>query len=295
MNNLTNSQESILKKLLPKPIKTEPYEELLRVSLLFREIKKIEEDGVLFDQFKTIINNQLYFYLKSKEEFYDLDNFKSIYETLVKEFTDENLNADENDFIEGYINSQQEIVNESFTYTIKLDGYESLELIQFVHQDFFEEFISSSKKKIEFLNSLSTVKEDTEEIKYDNPYPEYFNSYGYEIYKVFTSTIKKEIVLAEMSFLVYQLRKDGLMNNDKTLISIFNFMIEEFDTNFGSATKFKSNILCNSRRLFQCKLVYSTIFRKSIFNCINIRNTSINNFRTVIPQPTFQFIYWITI
>ena len=241
MNNLTNSQESILKKLLPKPIKTEPYEELLRVSLLFREIKEIEKDGVLFDQFKTIINNQLYFYLKSKEEFYDLDNFKSIYETLVKEFTDENLNADENDFIEGYINSQQEIVNESFTYTIKLDGYESLELIQFVHQDFFEEFISSSKKKIEFLNSLSTVKEDTEEIKYDNPYPEYFNSYGYEIYKVFTSTIKKEIVLAEMSFLVDQLRKDGLMNNDKSLISIFKFLEEKFNTNFGTANKFKSD------------------------------------------------------
>ena len=243
MNNLTNSQESILKKLLPKPIKTEPYEELLRVSLLFREIKKIEEDGVLFDQFKTIINNQLYFYLKSKEEFYDLDRFKDIYETLVKEFTEDNFDADENDFIEGYINSQQEIINESFTYTIKLDGYESLELIQFVHQDFFEEFISSSKKKIEFLNSLSTVKEDTEEIKYDNPYPEYFNSYGYEIYKVFTSTIKKEIVLAEMSFLVDQLRKDGLMNNDKTLISIFNFMIKEFDTNFGTATKFKSHYM----------------------------------------------------
>ena len=241
MNNLTNSQESILNKLLPKPIKTEPYEELLRVSSLFREIKEIEKDGVLFDQFKTIINNQLYFYLKSKEAFYDLDRFKDIYETLVKEFTEDNFDADENDFIEGYINSQQEIVNESFTYTIKLDGYESLELIQFVHQDFFEEFISSSKKKIEFLNSLSTVKEDTEEIKYDNPYPEYFNSYGYEIYKVFTSTIKKEIVLAEMSFLVDQLRKDGLMNNDKSLISIFKFLEEKFNTNFGTANKFKSD------------------------------------------------------
>ena len=75
MKNLTNSQESILNKLLPKLIKTEPHEELLRVSILFREIKEIEKDGALFDQFKTIINNQLYFYLKSKEEFYDLDRF----------------------------------------------------------------------------------------------------------------------------------------------------------------------------------------------------------------------------
>ena len=241
MNNLTNSQESILNKLLPKPIKTEPYEELLRVSSLFREIKEIEKDGALFDQFKTIINNQLYFYLKSKEAFYDLDNFKNIYETLVKEFIDENLDANENDYIEGYMNSQQEIINESFTYTIKLDGYESLELIQFVHQDFFEEFIRSSKNKIEFLNSLSIVKEDTEEITYDNPYPEYFNSYGYKIYKDFTSTKKEEIVLAKMSFLVDQLRKDGLMNKDKSLINIFNFMVEVFDVNFGTATKFKSD------------------------------------------------------
>ena len=48
MKNLTNSQESILNKLLPKLIKTEPHEELLRVSILFREIKEIEKDGALF-------------------------------------------------------------------------------------------------------------------------------------------------------------------------------------------------------------------------------------------------------
>ena len=177
MNNLTNSQESILNKLLPKPIKTEPYEELLRVSSLFREIKEIEKDGALFDQFKTIINNQLYFYLKSKEEFYDLDRFKDIYETLVKEFIDENLDANENDYIEGYMNSQNEIINESFTYTIKLDGYESLELIQFVHQDFFEEFISSSKKKIEFLeNRLYVLNASTIQVNEVNPYPLIFIS-----------------------------------------------------------------------------------------------------------------------
>jgi len=76
---------------------------------------------------------------------------------------------------------------------------------------------------------------------YENPYPEYFNSYGYEVYKYFTSTIKKEIVLAEMSFLVDQLRKDGLMNSDKSLINVFNFMTEKFDTNFGTASKFKSD------------------------------------------------------
>ena len=242
MKNLTYLQQRILNKLLPNLIKTEPYEELLRVSLLYRQIKDIKKDNFLFEKYKAIINNSLYFHLKSKEEFYDLDRFKDIYKTLVEEFIEDNIDADENDFIEKYINSQQEIINKTIEYFIPVNGYEPLELIQFIKKDFFDEFIRSSKKKIEFLNSLSTVKENTEEIKYNNPYPEYFNSYGYEIYKNFTSQFKKDdIVLAPLSFLVDQLRKDGLMNNDKSLINIFNFMIEKFDTNFGTATKFKSD------------------------------------------------------
>lgn len=151
MENLTHYQRRVLEKLLPPLKKTEPYVELLRVSILFRKIKEIESDRVLFDQFKTIINNQLYFHLKSKEEFYDLNRFKDIYKTLVKEFIEDNVDADVNDFTEKYISSQQEIIEKTFKYFIKIDGYESLELIQFVEKDFFEEFIRSSKKKIEFL------------------------------------------------------------------------------------------------------------------------------------------------
>jgi len=242
MNNLTNSQESILNKLLPKLGKTEPYEELLRLSLLYRQIKDIKKDNFLFEKFKIIINNSIYFHLKSKEEFYDLDRFKDIYKTLVEEFIEDNIDANENDFIEKYINSQQEIINKTIEYFIPVNGYKPLELLQFLKKDFFDEFIRGSKKKIEFLNSLSIVKENTEEIKYNNPYPEYFNSYGYQIYKDFTSQFKQDdIVLAEMSFLVDRLRKDGLMNKDKSLSKIFKFMIEEFDTNFGTATKFKSD------------------------------------------------------
>lgn len=102
----------------------------------------------------------------------------------------------------------------------------------FVHSYLMRNF----EERLKNANNLKNVITD-----YENPYPEYFNSYGYEVYKYFTSTIKKEIVLAEMSFLVDQLKKDGLMNTDKTLINIFNFMIKEFDTNFGTATKFKSD------------------------------------------------------
>jgi len=151
MKNITHYQNRVLDKILPPLSKTEPYSELLRVSLLFRQIKDIEVDRVLFDPFKTIINNQLYFHLKSKEEFYNLDKFKNIYRTLVEEFTEDNIDAGENDFMEKYINFQQEIIDKTFKFFVEIDGYEPLELIQFVEKDFFDEFIFSSKRKIEFL------------------------------------------------------------------------------------------------------------------------------------------------
>jgi hypothetical protein len=242
MKNLTHYQRRVLDKILPPLKKTEPYTELLRVCLLFRKIKEIEDDPVLFDPFKTIINNNLYFHLKSKEEFYDLERFKDVYKILVEEFIEDNIDADEKDFVEKYINSQLKIIDKIFKYYIKIDGYESLEITQFVQKDFFEEFIRSSKKKIEFLNNLSSEKLNAKVISYENPYPEYFISYGYEIYKEFTQYFREvKIVLAPQSFLIDQLIKDDLINKDKTLISIFNFLEEEFDTNFGTANKFKSD------------------------------------------------------
>ena len=151
MNNLTHYQNRIYDKLLPELGKTEPFKEVLRLSLLYRQIKDIKKDNFLFEKYKAIINNSLYFHLKSKEEFYDLDRFKDIYKTLVEEFIEDNIDADENDFIEKYINSQQEIINKTIEYFIPVSGYESLELIQFLKKDFFDEFIRGSKNKIEFL------------------------------------------------------------------------------------------------------------------------------------------------
>ena len=151
MNNLTHYQNRIYDKLLPELGKTEPHEELLRLSLLYRQIKDIKKDNFLFEKYKAIINNSLYFHLKSKEEFYDLDRFKDIYKTLVEEFIEDNIDADENDFIEKYINSQQEIINKTIKYYIPVNGYKPLELIQFLKEDFFDEFIRGSKNKIEFV------------------------------------------------------------------------------------------------------------------------------------------------
>ncbi len=262
MEHLTHYQRRVLDKILPPLKKTEPYTELLRVCTLFRNIKDIKDDPFLFEHFKAIINNKLYFHLKSKEEFYDLARFKDNYKILVEEFIEDYIDADEKDYVEKYIKSQQKIIDKNFKYYITIDGYESLEITQFVQKDFFEEFIRSSKKKIEFLNNLSSEKLNPKVISYENPYPEYFISYGYEIFKEFTEYfVDGKIVLAPISFLIDQLRKDDLINKDKSLISIFNFLLEEFDMNFGTATKFKSDFSRDKYLLFYnaIKKRYDTI------------------------------------
>ena len=216
MNNLTNYQNRIYDKLLPKLGKTEPYQELLRLSLLYRQIKDIKKDDFLFEKFKAIINNQLYFHLKSKEEFYDLERFKSTYKILVEEFIEDNIDADENDFIEKYINSQQEIINKAIKYSIEIDGYEPLELIQFLKKDFFDEFIRSSKKKIEFLeNRLYVINTSISEVNEVNPYPLIFISA--DIYLKFIEYASNNIIdyYLDYSYLKKRLENLNLIHSIK--------------------------------------------------------------------------------
>ena len=209
IKDLTYLQKSILNKLLPELGKTEPYEEVLKLSLLYRQIKDIKKDNFLFEKFKGIINNQLYFHLKSKEEFYDLERFKDIYKTLVEEFIEDNIDADQSDFIEGYINSQKKLINEPFAYTIKLDGYEPLELIQFVQKDFLDEFIRSSKKKIEFLeNRLYVLNTSISEVNEVNPYPLIFISA--DIYLKFIEYASNNIIDYYLDYSYLQKRLENL-------------------------------------------------------------------------------------
>jgi len=216
MSNLTHYQNRIYDKLLPKLGNNEPYEELLRLCLLYRQIKDIKKDHFLFEKFKAIINNSLYFNLKSKEEFYDLNRFKDTYETLVKEFIEDNINADENDFIEKYINSQQEIINKTIEYFIPVSGYDSLELIQFVKKDFFDEFIRSSKKKIKFLENRSYVPNASKtEVNEVNPYPLIFVSA--DVYLKFIEYTHKHIIdyYLDYSYLKKRLENLNLIHSIK--------------------------------------------------------------------------------
>ena len=90
-------------------------------------------------------------------------------------------------------------------------------------------------------DSQDKLKVDIKEKHYENPHPDFFKSYGFELFKSFNESIQSDIKLASISFLVDQLKRDGLINPDKSLIDIFNFIVEKLDLNLGTATKFKSN------------------------------------------------------
>ena len=244
MKNLTNYQKRFLDKIYPPLLSVPPLEELNRLTKLYRDFLNKEEDPYINKAFNKTIEKNLYLTLKQTPEFYNLDFFKINYLELVNDYIEDNIDVDESDFKIHYIEIQKQIIDKSFKYFIHINSLESLEIIQFVSDDFFEEFIPSSRKKIDFLSensSDSLATNNLVEVEYENSYPDIFISYGYEIFNCFMENFPTGIKLAPVSFIVDKLKTDGLINPDKSLIDIFNFIVEKLDLNLGTATKFKSN------------------------------------------------------
>jgi hypothetical protein len=213
-------------------------------------------------KFYSIIENRIYFEIQKDFRFYNLDYYKEKYIEKLQDFLEEVTDSLESDFIEKCILEQNSILDNTIKFFIELDNYSSINVLQFVSENFFDEYKSTSKRKIEFLKDKQTVplaiQANNIIIEYENPYPDYFKSYGYELFSIF---LKEDLannnkILAKVSFLVNELRKDGLMNSDFTLKKIFDFSIETFDLNLGKATKFKSDY-SRSKHLESYKLMKS--------------------------------------
>lgn len=244
MKNLTNYQKRFLDKIYPPLLSVPPLEELNRLTKLYRDFLNKEEDPYINKAFNKTIEKNLYLTLKQTPEFYNLDFFKINYLELVNDYIEDNIDVDESDFKIHYIEIQKQIIDKSFKYFIHINSLESLEIIQFVSDDFFEEFIPSSRKKIDFLSensSDSLATNNLVEVEYENPYPDIFISYGYEIFNSFMEHFPTGIKLAPVSFIVDKLKTDGLINPDKNYTKMFNFILENTSINIGTATKFKSN------------------------------------------------------
>ena len=259
MKNLSHYQKRVMDQLLPPLEKTIPYDELVRIGELYYKIFKDETDEYLLNRFRIQIESNLSFVINQDYKYQELSEYKKQHllraEDYIEDFYDtstwdgiDGIKELTNDYLDKCISEQNTIIEKTIKYMIPIPDRASLNVMQFVSDEFLDEYKYSSKRKINFLNEelnqlkgISKPIEEVERKEYNNPYPEYFNSYGYELYEKFTSGLKRDIVLTPVSFLVDQLRKDGLMNQDKTLISIFNFMVDEFDTKFGAANKFKSD------------------------------------------------------
>lgn len=246
MKNLSDRNLKLLDTLLGPLEKTDHSQEINRIFKLYFDKLIFVDDKYLLDTFKKIVDNKIYFVIKKDFRFYDFKSFTEKYSENLKDFLDDVPDSIEEDFIDKCISEQNSILNNTVKYFLEIENNEPINALQFVNEDFFDEFKSSSKRKIEFLKNkqkfeLAITQNDSIN-EYENPYPDYFKSYGYELFLNFLKNdFNDVIILAKCSFLVNELRKDGLMNADFTLKKIFDFLIETFDLNLGVATKFKSD------------------------------------------------------
>ncbi len=276
MENLTNRQRSILNNLFGELVKTEPLADLTRILKYYNDNLKDEDDQLIISQFKRLIENKLYLTLSSNFKFHQLDYFIEKYEEQLQDYIEDVPDSLESDFIERCIAEQYSILDSSVKFYVELDFYIRIDAMEFVSEQFLDEYKNSSKRKIEFLrekqnriqlaqtsnniiienlepqlektipppeNTETQIESSDSHYEYINPHPDYFMLFGYELFIKFLEVDIKEKskCLAKASFLVNKLRKEGLMNKTVSLAYIFKFSIEEFDLNFGKAYKFKSD------------------------------------------------------
>lgn len=254
MDNLTQYQQSILDKLYSPLISTDPNSELYRIVLLYNNTLKNEVDEVILHEFRVMVEAKLRLVLSSNFRFYQKDHFIEKYSENLADYLEDNIDSVETDFILDCILEQEKITNNIFEYEVKVDLYPPVDVMQFVSNTFLDEFKPSSRIKIEFLKvrlegvkinhkQEQTLEGNIRNEEYSNPYPDYFNSIGYEIFVKFLDSDIREnkVCISKTSFLVDQLRKDGLMNINVSQIKIFKFLVESFDLNLGAATKFKTD------------------------------------------------------
>lgn len=190
-------QKTVLDKLLPPLKKTQPEEELKRICKVYKEFIENKEDEYLYKTFCKTIESNLFFVLKEKPEFYTLDYFQQEYNDLITDFIDIN----EEDFIKQYLASQNQILSREYRFKVELNRNESLEVMQFVSDEFYIEFEYSARAKIKFLEGKL------------NPYPLLFTSGKvYNDFLFYTSPGRYILdYYIDFSYLKKRLESEGLI------------------------------------------------------------------------------------
>ena len=257
MPQYNSHQDRIINKIYEIHVK-ERENTVFKLFEFYFKSEYVREDIIILNEFKGFVNSNLRNELCNLYDFFPLEIYIEKFDETLNDFLEDTIDSNENDFIKECISKQEKILDKSYNHYIKILGEEDINVMKFASRDFLDEYKHTALRKLEFLKEkleLNKNNEILDKIKrisntYNNPYPKYFNSYGYEIFEKFIQEIikvnkqsikPKETILAEASFIVDKLRRNNLMHNGLKQSEIFDFFVCEIGLNLGSATKFKTH------------------------------------------------------
>jgi hypothetical protein len=163
MENLSHYQERVLDKLLPPLKKTIPYDELVRIGELYYKIFKDETDEFLLNHFKLSIESNLSFVINQDYKYQELSEYKEEHLLRVEDYIRDHIDNSNWDGIDGIkeltkdyldkcISEQNTIIEKTIKHMVPIPYRDSLNVMQFVSDEFLDKYKYSSKRKINFLN-----------------------------------------------------------------------------------------------------------------------------------------------
>lgn len=260
MENLTYHQQRILNQLFSPLVKTNPLEELERIIKFYYHVLK-HEDIIIINYFKKSVEAKLTLILPSYFMFYQFDHYKEKYLEELYDHIEHSPDSIEIDFIDKCIFEQEGILNGSPEFYVQVDDDNFINAMQFVSENFLDEFKISSKRKIEFLQAK--LNEDHITLNSElNPYSLLFVSREvYDNFLVYTSSYIIDFYI-DYSYLKKRLEYEGLIH--KTTDKEFMRIIYE-DLKLISENRFR--IFVDENKLRSLKKSYSTQ-RENNFNIV---------------------------
>ena len=244
MKNVSDRNLKLLDILLGPLEKTDTLQEINRIFKLYFDKLIFVDDQYLMNTFRGIVENKIYYLIINDFRFYDLESYTEKYPYHLQDFLGDVPDSIEEDFIDKCISEQKSILDNKVKYFLKIENNEPINALQFVNEDFLEEFKSSSKRKIEFLqNNLHSISISNIDL---NPYPNLFVSR--EVYDGFMKYVSNYIVepYIDYSYLKKRLENEGLthrITDKKFMLFIYeelNLISENTYMHFSEENKFRS-------------------------------------------------------
>ena len=215
MENYSHYQKKVLDKILPPLERIDPYEELVRLSKLYDNLLKEETDELLLNSFKLSIESKLSNLLNQDYRFQELSEYKEDHLPRVKDYIEDHYETSSwdgidgnkeltKDYLEECISEQNTIIDKTIKHMIPIPDRESLNVMQFVSDEFLNEYKYSSKRKIKFLSQeLNKFKSSLDKLWNCLRFPKKLsNSFNACLYEAFVFSLAGVPIL-DLMLLIY--------------------------------------------------------------------------------------------